>query len=102
MTKPIVSISFGRTVVFLMGGRTREVPPVPVLVRSGDVVIMGGESRFCFHSVPRVVENSCPEYLLSEKDPPAEFEAQWDICRSYIANSRINLNCRQHKSHQEK
>ena len=43
---PIVSISFGNTAVFLIGGQTKDVEPVPMFVRSGDVVIMSGHSRY--------------------------------------------------------
>lgn len=52
MEKPIVSISLGCSAVFLMGGVTKNVKPIPVLVRSGDVVIMTEESRRCYHGVP--------------------------------------------------
>jgi alkylated DNA repair dioxygenase AlkB len=27
----------------------QEVAPTPVLLRSGDVIVMGGESRRCYH-----------------------------------------------------
>mmetsp|Transcript_33182 Transcript_33182/g.51467 ORF Transcript_33182/g.51467 Transcript_33182/m.51467 type:complete len:165 (+) Transcript_33182:31-525(+) len=80
MTKPIVSISFGNTVVFLIGGRSREIKPTALFIRSGDVVIMGGESRFCYHGVPRMIENTAPPYFN-----PNDF----------IATSRVNVNCRQ-------
>ncbi|PRP74245.1 hypothetical protein PROFUN_16303, partial [Planoprotostelium fungivorum] len=84
LTKPIVSASFGNTVVFLIGGRTREKAPVAVWLRSGDVVLMGGESRYCYHGVPRMMENSCPPQLVSD-----------DAVGKYISNARINLNVRQ-------
>lgn len=38
-----VSISMGRSAIFLMGGRTKNIVPVPILVRGGDVVIMSGD-----------------------------------------------------------
>jgi hypothetical protein len=41
--------------VFLLGGRTKDIPPVPILVRSGDVVVMSGESRYCYHGVPHIL-----------------------------------------------
>ena len=37
-----VSISIGRAAIFLIGGRSKSVDPVPILVRSGDIVIMSG------------------------------------------------------------
>jgi len=55
---PIVSISLGCAAVFMLGGRCRSVRPLALLVRSGDVVVMGGESRVCLHSVPRILDGS--------------------------------------------
>jgi len=89
MSKPIVSISFGNSIVFLIGGRTRDIIPTPIFIRSGDVVIMSGESRYCYHSVPRMIEHSLPEYLLDDNDE------SWKDCKDYIRNARININCRQ-------
>lgn len=80
MSKPIVSVSFGNTVVFLIGGKSREVKPIALYIRSGDIVLMGGESRFFYHGVPRMIENSCPSFFDSS---------------DYIQSSRVNVNCRQ-------
>lgn len=33
MSKPIVSCSFGNSVIFLMGGKTRDVPPVALYIK---------------------------------------------------------------------
>jgi len=86
MSKPIVSVSFGNTVIFLIGGRSREDPPVALYIRSGDIVLMGGESRFCYHGVPRMIENSAPEFF-NESNSPDEIR--------YAHASRINVNARQ-------
>ncbi len=45
LTKPIISFSLGQTAIFLMGGETLNISPIPVFVRSGDIIIMAGESR---------------------------------------------------------
>jgi len=89
MTKPIVSVSFGNSVVFLIGGRTRDVIPTPLFIRSGDIVIMSGEARYCYHGVPRMIANTVPEALLQDGSE------LWQDCKEYIANARINMNCRQ-------
>ncbi|KAF5837894.1 hypothetical protein DUNSADRAFT_3727 [Dunaliella salina] len=47
--KPIVAASLGCDAVFLMGGPTRDTAPTPLLLRSGDVVVLGGSARNCFH-----------------------------------------------------
>lgn len=50
-----------------MGGKTRQVRPQALLLHSGDIVIMSGESRLAFHGVPRVLppppETPVPECL---------------------------------------
>ncbi len=55
---PIVSYSIGLSCVFLMGGLTKDVKPIAVLLESGDLAFMGGFSRKCYHGVPRIIKNS--------------------------------------------
>ncbi|KAJ8523155.1 hypothetical protein ON010_g17611 [Phytophthora cinnamomi] len=55
MDHPVVSLSLGSCCVFLMGGHTKDDPPLEILLRSGDIAIMGGESRTCYHGVARVL-----------------------------------------------
>jgi len=95
MSKPIVSVSFGNTVVFLIGGRTRKVKPTALFIRSGDVVLMGGESRYCYHGVPRMLQSTAPNFLKPEfnEDP------LWNDCAEYISDCRINMNVRQVRIH---
>ena len=52
-------------IVFLIGGASRHIPPTPILVRSGDTVVMSAESRYCFHGIPCVL--------------PPEFDAVYDL-----------------------
>jgi len=94
LTKPIVSCSFGNTVVFLIGGKTRSVKPTALYIRSGDIVIMGGESRYSYHGVPRMIEYSSPLFLSDYKDIP-EKDNHDKYIKEYIKNSRINMNVRQ-------
>ncbi|XP_054806886.1 alpha-ketoglutarate-dependent dioxygenase alkB isoform X2 [Prosopis cineraria] len=53
-SKPIVSLSLGCKAIFLLGGKSRDDPPLSMFLRSGDVVLMVGEARECFHGVPRI------------------------------------------------
>ncbi|KAF7124235.1 hypothetical protein RHSIM_Rhsim12G0099900 [Rhododendron simsii] len=53
-SKPIVSMSLGCKAIFLLGGKSRQDLPQPMFLRSGDVVLMAGEARECFHGVPRI------------------------------------------------
>ncbi|KAK8933876.1 Alpha-ketoglutarate-dependent dioxygenase alkB [Platanthera zijinensis] len=48
-SKPIVSISLGCKAIFLLGGKSREDMPIAMFLRSGDIVLMAGEARECFH-----------------------------------------------------
>jgi alkylated DNA repair protein alkB family protein 1 len=41
--------------VFLLGGLGLDEKPTAMLIRSGDVVIMSGGSRLCYHGVPRIL-----------------------------------------------
>lgn len=52
---PVVSLSIGDTAVFRFGNaENRGRPYRDVELRSGDVVVFGGPSRFTFHGVPRI------------------------------------------------
>lgn len=42
-------ISLGCKAIFLLGGKSREDVPIAMFLRSGDVVLMAGEARECFH-----------------------------------------------------
>lgn len=51
---PVVSISLGDDALFRVGGTTRGGRTQSVWLRSGDVLVMGGEARLCYHGVDRV------------------------------------------------
>ncbi|KAF9905043.1 hypothetical protein EC991_002052 [Linnemannia zychae] len=87
---PLVSFSFGHSCIYLLGGPTREQAPTPILLQSGDILIMTGPCRSAFHGVPRIIEDTLPEYLQSNPSNP-----DWDIYADYLAEARINLNIRQ-------
>jgi alkylated DNA repair protein alkB family protein 1 len=57
LLQPIVTMSLGCAAVFLIGGPDRQQPPTPLLLRSGDVVVLGGPARGCYHGVPRVLDS---------------------------------------------
>lgn len=61
---PVVSLSLGDTCVFRFGnGETRNRPWTDVELRSGDLFVFGGDSRFAFHGVPRVYAGTAPAGL---------------------------------------
>lgn len=42
---PIFSFSFGAPCVFLMGDKTKDFEPIPIMLSSGDLMVMSGYSR---------------------------------------------------------
>lgn len=46
---PIVTVSLGCHAIFLMGGHTRDTAPTALRLRSGDVLVLGGAARRCYH-----------------------------------------------------
>jgi alkylated DNA repair protein alkB family protein 1 len=108
--KGLISISIGCDAIFVIGlgpDSSQEVneepnsiavetkPPLVIRLRSGDAVFMGGKSRFAWHGVPRIIANTCPDFLKDwpacDRDENEDYE-QW---RGWMSNKRINLNVRQ-------
>ena len=58
---PIVSVSLGDAARFVVGGTARKEPTRPLVLRSGDVVVMGGPSRLRYHGVTRILPGTAPE-----------------------------------------
>lgn len=99
--KPLVSISLGCEGIFIAGlegkdadGRAR----IAVMrLRSGDAVLMSGESRYAWHGVPKVLAGTCPEWMRSwpgvgDGVQQDEEFAEW---KGWMAGKRVNLNVRQ-------
>lgn len=108
-----ISISIGRAAIFLIGGKTKDIIPVPILIRSGDVVVMSGDSRCCYHGVPHVLSSeeesalfpAChlyQEVVTKERSAnerrigATSFEeATVQSVENYLRIARININARQ-------
>jgi alkylated DNA repair protein (DNA oxidative demethylase) len=52
---PILSVSLGDTAIFRIGGLKRRDATQSIELRSGDVLLMGGESRLRYHGIDRVL-----------------------------------------------
>ncbi|CAN0896130.1 Alpha-ketoglutarate-dependent dioxygenase alkB [Linum grandiflorum] len=90
-SKPIVSMSLGCKAIFLLGGKSRDDPPLAMFLRSGDVVLMAGQARECFHGVPRIfIDEENAEITRLETHFSEESHTL-----DYIRTSRININIRQ-------
>ncbi|GAA0786677.1 alpha-ketoglutarate-dependent dioxygenase AlkB [Roseibium denhamense] len=55
---PVVSVSLGDTATFRVGGLSRKDPTRSFKLASGDVVVMGGEARLCYHGIDKVLEGT--------------------------------------------
>ena len=90
MLPPIVSLSIGQSAIFLLGKETKTVQPTAIWLRSGDVLVMSGQSRRCYHGVPRVVK----EREWSTAVGAGEDDSMVQV-REYLNSHRINVNIRQ-------
>jgi alkylated DNA repair protein (DNA oxidative demethylase) len=52
---PVVSISLGDTAVFRIGGAERGGKTGTLKLSSGDVLVMGGAARLCYHGIDRIL-----------------------------------------------
>jgi alkylated DNA repair protein (DNA oxidative demethylase) len=51
---PVLSVSLGDSALFRIGGPQRSDPTQSLRLASGDVVVLGGAARQCFHGVDRI------------------------------------------------
>ena len=61
---PVVSVSLGDDAWFRVGGTNRGDPTARLLLRSGDVVVLGGAARMAYHGVDRIIAGTSA--LLTE------------------------------------
>jgi alkylated DNA repair protein (DNA oxidative demethylase) len=61
---PVLSVSLGDTGIFRVGGSSRKDPTRALELKSGDVVVLGGEDRLAYHGIDRIVPGSSE--LLAE------------------------------------
>lgn len=60
LSAPVLSLSLGDDCLFRVGGTRRSDPTVSFRLQSGDVVLLGGESRLAYHGVDRVYPDTSP------------------------------------------
>jgi alkylated DNA repair protein alkB family protein 1 len=99
LSRPVISASLGASAVFLIGGTSKDIEPTSLLVHSGDVVILSGKSRDCFHAVPRILPCSNSKFEefkhvindIEDIHDPMEKEKML----KFLCQTRINMNIRQ-------
>lgn len=89
----LISVSLGCEAIFLAGNRDAS-QTATIRLRSGDVLVMSGPSRYAWHAVPKIIPGTCPDWL---RDWPmlgsrGSTYAQW---KGWMAGKRVNLNVRQ-------
>ncbi|KAK5123501.1 hypothetical protein LTR85_002539 [Meristemomyces frigidus] len=99
--QPLVSISLGCEAVFIAAlegadSKASNQRIAPIRLRSGDAVLMSGESRYAWHGVPKVLPDMCPEWLqvwpaIGSEENKERFKAY----KGWLKGKRINLNVRQ-------
>jgi alkylated DNA repair protein alkB family protein 1 len=112
MEEPIVSFSVGCTCIFLIGGTSKDEKPTPLLLRSGDCVVMSGQSRYCYHGVPVILSkdqefvhfepHSCRgsviDSLITDTvgtvSSNVVIDASSRKALDYLSNARVNFNAR--------
>lgn len=60
MDAPVVSVSFGLSARFRIGGISRGGPTRSFLLDHGDVLVFGGPARLAYHGVDRVLPGDHP------------------------------------------
>ncbi|KAK9511692.1 hypothetical protein O3M35_000306 [Rhynocoris fuscipes] len=89
---PIFSFSFGGRAIFLIENSNNTSA---ILLESGDLVIMSGQSRLAMHGVPRIMEPLHP-YPWNPLDSLNQEIDDWDpSINDYVTSARININLRQ-------
>ncbi|OTA80856.1 hypothetical protein M434DRAFT_85951 [Hypoxylon sp. CO27-5] len=101
--KGLVSLSIGCDALFMIapnnykvhatsdGGEVPKKPYLLLRLRSGDAIYMTQESRYAWHGVPKVLKDTCPDFIA---DWPAE-DGKFGEWKGWMRNKRINLNVRQ-------
>eukprot|EP00123_Amoebidium_parasiticum_P006235 comp17236_c1_seq1/m.16262 comp17236_c1_seq1/g.16262 ORF comp17236_c1_seq1/g.16262 comp17236_c1_seq1/m.16262 type:complete len:340 (-) comp17236_c1_seq1:430-1449(-) len=90
---PLFSFSFGNSNIFLIGGHTLDMEPTPLVLHSGDIIVMSGPSRLAYHGVPQILPTDLQWLQEGVKDET------WGGFAKYIKDARINVNVRQVFAH---
>ncbi len=67
LSAPVVSVSLGDAALFRLGGLKRKDPTRSFKLKSGDVLVLGGETRLAYHGVDRIEPGSSD--LLNDAFP---------------------------------
>jgi len=54
----IISISLGDDCEFVVGGTNRSDPTATIILRSGDILVLHGDTRLAYHGIKRIIPNT--------------------------------------------
>lgn len=91
MEEPIISLSIGCPAVFLIGDKTKDIEPTPLILESGDVIVMSRESRCCYHGIAIVLPHTIQDSVFHRLDTKSEYESN---IIDYLKQNRVNINVR--------
>lgn len=80
---PVISVSLGDDAWFRVGGHNRKDPTEPVLLRSGDVIVLGGEARLAYHGIDRIIAGTSDllgqpgRYNLTMRRVTVQHDSKW-------------------------
>lgn len=83
----LVSVSIGLDAIFYVGLNRYDdndeglAPPLCLMLKSGDVIVMGGESRHAYHGIGKVFEGTSPDLKCDYQE--------------WLDTKRVNINVRQ-------
>uniref|UniRef100_A0A915AU06 Fe2OG dioxygenase domain-containing protein n=1 Tax=Parascaris univalens TaxID=6257 RepID=A0A915AU06_PARUN len=91
LIRPLISLSFGQSAVYLSGGTSLDDPVDAFFLHSGDVLVMYAKQRLVYHAVPHI-------------EKTRDFEPDAAVPREvveYANKNRINVTIRQVDRHCE-
>ena len=79
-------------------GETKQTPPHALLVRSGDVIVLAGESRRFYHGVPRIFSDKPSALPLEPQEvhstcPPNQLSLEGFA--DFMRTRRVNISIRE-------
>jgi alkylated DNA repair protein alkB family protein 1 len=99
---PLVAVSMGCPAVFLLGGDDVHSAPLPLLLRGGDALLLGGPARRATHGLPRVLtpSDAAPPQraAAAARDALAAVRAaggdEAQAVAAWMQHTRINISVR--------
>lgn len=90
----LISVSFGCDGLFMIS-HDDGVGCAIIRLRSGDAVYMNGPSRFAWHGVPKILSDTCPNWLAEWPSFSETDASQYELWKGWMSGKRVNLNVRQ-------